>query len=54
MSSYASTKARQGQGGDWMRTTITPRERERERERERQRERFLSEDNDCEVREWVK
>lgn len=27
---------------------------ERERERERQRERFLSEDNDCEVREWVK
>ena len=30
------------------------REREKERERERQRERFLSEDNDCEVREWVK
>lgn len=34
MSSYASTKARQGQGGDWMRTTITPREREREMEEE--------------------
>ena len=39
MSSYASTKARQGQGGDWMRTTITPRERERERERETERRR---------------
>ena len=38
MSSYASTKARQGQGGDWMRTTITPRERERERERDREAE----------------
>lgn len=43
MSSYASTKARQGQGGDWMRTTITPRERERDREAEEEEEEGIGE-----------